>query len=185
MRRITLCSNPPYSVRFILRRGDSSPYRHRKAEPEIDRSWIQLVMECPDGQHADALVGVEAEEIVVAGDDDGRACCEGSGNDVIIVRIVAHRREKRQLGDDVRHGEKIFDIVDDVLVQVTVSLAEPGLVPENPTGFREDVERQAELIAAGDTGTDDSAGKAVWLEERAHQDEGVKNGLHGAGDGRF
>ena len=142
-------------------------------------------MECPDGQHADALVGFEAQEIVVTADNDGRARCEGSGNDVIVVWIAAYRREKRQLGDDIRHGEKIFDIVDDVLVQVTVSVAEPGLVPEDPAGFREDVERKAELIAAGDTGTDDSAGKAVWLEERAHQDGGVKNGLHGAGNGRF
>jgi hypothetical protein len=142
-------------------------------------------MECPDRQHADALVGVEAEEIVVAGDDDGRARCEGSGNDVIIVRIAADRGERRQFGDDVRHGEKIFDIADDVLVQVTVSVAEPGLVPEDTAGFRENIERKAEVIAAGDPGTDDSAGKAVWLEERAHQNGSVKNGLHGAGDGRF
>ena len=86
-----------------------------------------------------------------------------SGNDMIVVRIAAHRREKRQLDDDSRHGEKIFDIADDLFIRVAILLAEPRLVPEYPDSLLKDAKGEAKIIMASDTGTNDRGWKTVWL----------------------
>lgn len=71
---------------------------------------------------------------------------QGSGNDMIVAGIAADRREKRQLDDDNRHGEKIFDIADDLFIRVAILLAEPRLVSEYLDSLREDAKGEARLM---------------------------------------
>jgi hypothetical protein len=50
-------------------------------------------MKHPDRQHEDALRFFKAQKIVVTGDNDGRACCQGSGNDMIVAGIATSCRQ--------------------------------------------------------------------------------------------
>ena len=89
----------------------------------------------------------KVQKIAVTTNDTIRSGGQGSGDHMVVVRVTAYRFDDGEVGEDGHTGGQVRDVMGNVVVRLTVPLAELGPVAQAAVRLGEDLIEDVHLEA--------------------------------------